>query len=250
MAEEAQAEVDTATEAKHETFMVLIKKAMRKIEVDPEKVPPHLFRQIWLKGCEEVLNLKMSKHKLSPKSLKELDEGSEADKQKSKEAKDAAFKQGEKNLEELYAGTFKLGKSGATDADGAKLSREVNTEAMRVARGHVKDWLRDQKIPISHVPASKITESAKALLEQNPHIIEEAKATIAAKAAKAPTVAIKGLNPNEMADPTLVKKAKARNEERKAKGKDSTEKVLSAAQSGKLKVTPRPQVQPEAHTRH
>lgn len=218
-------------------FMVLVKKAMQKIEVESDNVPEGLYAQIFAKGLEEVINLKMSKFKLSPKALKELENGSDADKAEAAKEKAAAFAKAEENLKEIYAGTFKLGRAGATDASGAKISRDVNTEAMRVARGHVKDWLRSQKIPFSHVPAAKITEAAKQMLAQNPQIIEDAKATVAARAAKAP--AMPAIDIQGMVSPELVKKVSARNADRKAKSKDATEKVLSAAQAGKVK--PRPQ---------
>lgn len=222
------------------SFMVLIKKAMAKLEIDPERIPQEMFSEIFKRGMEEVINLKTSKLKLSPKALKELDAGTEADKKLAREQKALAMAQAERNLEDIYAGTFKIGRpSGATDASGAKLSREVQTEAMRVARAKVKDALREAKVTLSHVPAGKITEAAKKILEANPEIIEEAKATVAAKT-KVP-VKLVGIDIEGMASPDLAAKVTARNAKRKAEGAAAADKVLSAAQAPKVKPRPQPQ---------
>jgi hypothetical protein len=224
-------------------LQIQIKKALTKLAVDTDMIT-HVptFAKLVELGLLAALNLKSSKFKDSPKALKEtLDNGTEKEKVAAQQAIDAALAQAQKNLEELIAGTFKFGRaSGATDASGAKLSREVNTEAMRIARAHVKDWMRSQKIPQSQVPAKTITECAKKMLETNPSIIEDAKAAVAARA-KAP-VEMPAFDPAALISPELVAKDKARNAERKAKGRDATEKMLSATQAGTIKVKPRPTV--------
>ena len=65
-----------------------------------------------------------------------------------------------------------------------KVSREVMTDAMRLARKSIRDVLREKNIKISRVPASKITAAAKEVIDADPDILAEAKANIEARGAR------------------------------------------------------------------
>ena len=152
-----------------------------------------------------------------------------------KEMRAAAMAQAEKIYKQMKTNDIRF--VGAKKVK--EVSGEVMTEAMSVARKHVRQFLKDQNIKVSHVKASEITKHAKALLVSYPQIIEDAKATVAArKQASSDMSAAFG---QIEVDPALVAKAEAEKAERKAAG--------SAAKAGKVAFRAKPAVaiQPTAH---
>lgn len=123
----------------------------------------------------------------------------------------------------------KAGDIKRTGAAKSKESGKVMAEARRIARGLVKDLMKEAGIKISHVKASEITNAANEMIAGDPTIVEQAKANIeSAEAAPKHKVDIKSLIKT---DPELVAKAEAKAVKEKA------ERVtqLSKTQAGKAK---------------
>jgi phosphoribosylformylglycinamidine (FGAM) synthase PurS component len=176
--------------------------------VDTAKLPDDVYREALLQGLKALSERAMSK------ITKEAypDEA---------ERKAAIKAKAEDNIDKMYRGEVKItGKASVEKPKGA-----VMTEAMRLARNLVKDFMKSKKIKISTVKASEITKAATVLLGQDPSIIETAKANLAARA----NVPIKvDLSALIHADPELVRKADAKAAKAKA------DKPLSAKQAGKV----------------
>jgi len=119
---------------------------------------------------------------------------------------------------------------GASERGGkakSKESAQVMTEARRIARNLVKDAMKEEGIKISHVKASEITAAANELIGDDPSIVEQAKANLAAaETAPKAKINIKALIKE---DPELVAKAEAK------KAKERESKPLSKTQAGKVK---------------
>ena len=199
-----------------------LKNGAGEVEVDSAKVPDEVYREALLQGFKLLSERAMSK------ITKEAypDEA---------ERKAAIKAKAEDNIDKMYRGEVKItGKATTEKPKGA-----VMTEAMRLARNLVKDFMKSKKIKISTVKASEITKAAQVLLGQDPSIIETAKANLAARAAAPIKVDLSALI---HADPTLVAKAEAKAAKAKA------EKPLSAKQAGKVAprakgAKPQPQAQ-------
>lgn len=140
-----------------------------------------------------------------------------------------------KNLEAINSGKVRIvGSKSSTKASG-----EVMTEARRLARNMVKDAMKAKKIKVSYVEAKEITAAANALIAADPSIIEKATASLEARKAEgaksAETLAnIVGSIPQSQ---KLIDAAA------KAKAKDAADKPLSPTQSArpkpnKTKLTP------------
>jgi len=198
-----------------------ITKAKRSLKVTPSMLSDPMFQEIIFRGLAEVLNAGMSKI-----TVKDL-EGAELS-----NAQDAAFAKAEENLKTLMDSKVKhKGARGA--ASKSKVSREVTTEAMRLARDIIKDQIRADGGKPSHYKASDVSKWAKELLEADASYYTQAEATIEARKTKPVAISLAGLKP----DATLVAKA----EEKKAKPKTSGQ--LSAKQAGK---TAPPRSKPKA----
>ena len=127
-------------------------------------------------------------------------------------------------VEKVKAGTFKK-----ASASKSKESGKVMAEARRIARGLVKDLMKEAGIKISHVKASEITKAANEMIAGDPSIVEQAKANIeSAETAPKAKIDIKSLIKT---DPELVAKAEAK----AAKDKAERATQLSAKQAGKAK---------------
>jgi hypothetical protein len=179
------------------------------VEINTAELPDDVYAEALALGVKELANRKMSK--ITKAQYPDADE-----------LKAAALAQAQKNVEDIKAGKIKFaGKSSATKVSGAE-----KTEAMRIARNLIKDTLKREKIKISHVKASEITAAAKVLLEQDPKIMEQAKANLAAR----DTIGTGSINIRALIheDPALVAKAEAK----AAKEKSGT---LSAKQAGMTK---------------
>ncbi len=199
---------------------VNIKKAGQTMEVDTDKLPLDLYAEFVRIGAEHALNTKQSKvaTPTAQKSMSETDAAAE---------RDSAMKIAQTNLEAIYANKFKVGRKAAGNAN--KVTREVNTEAMRLARITIKDAIVAAGERISHVKASDISAAAKDLIAQEPEYIEKAKANIEAnKVTPKPTMK---LDISALISPELVAKTKAKTESAKAKSAG----IMSATQAGLVK---------------
>lgn len=216
---------------KGKSFLIPIAKAGNKnIEITVEvleSIPEGMYRMLLAEGLKAVLNKRMSKIGSVTKLVGEEQQKAHA----------SALKIADENLDSLKKGTVKAGRTAAADG---KTDRITLTAAMRLAREAVKDTARKAGVRISTIAASEITAAAKLLLEADGSYLEQAKADIAARAAKATDVseakaAIEKLGLRE--DPKKVAALNAKAEERKAQ--------LSAKQAGI--VAPRKAAQPSAH---
>ena len=199
---------DIAPEAVSTAIVFALKNGAGEVSVDTSQLPDEVYREALMQGLKVIAERAMSK------ITKEAypDEA---------ERKNAIRVKAEANIADMYAGKTKItGKATVKKASGA-----VMTEAMRIARNLVKDFMRNNKIKQSTVKAAEITAAAKAMIENDPSIIETAKTNLEARAATPIKIKLADLI---HADPELVAKQEAKKE---AKAKD---KPLSAKQAGKV----------------
>lgn len=200
----------------------ITKAGNRPISVDIDAIPEAIYAEALAEGLKVILNKRMSK----VGSITKLD-GEEKEK-----AMALAFSIAQENLAAAMEGkSSKRGSSSST-----KLPAAVRTEAMRLARMVVKDEIRNAGMSPSKVENSVITNAAKQLIEQDPSLIETAKANLEAKVRPATSINLADLGVVE--SPKLVKKAEEAKLARKAG-------PISAKQAGK--VAPRKAQQPTAH---
>lgn len=216
----ADANVDPA-----QIVEVLITKAKKVLGVNVKALSDAMFEEIIYRGLSDILNSGMSKI-----VMKDL-EGAELVK-----AQEAAFVKAEDNLKTLMDSKVKhKGQRGG--AKSSKHSREVTTEAMRLARDVIKDQIRADGGKPSHYKASDVSKWAKELLEADPSYYDMANANLENRKAKPIGISLAGLK----ADPALV----AKDVERKAKSKPKAAGQLSAKQAGKV-APPRQKPGPNA----
>ncbi len=200
---------DTVQEAIPSTVIKFaLKNGAGEVEVDTGKLPNEVYLEALMQGLKVIAERGMSK------TTKEAypDEA---------ERKAAIKAKALENIDKMYKGEVKItGKAAAEKPKGA-----VMTEAMRLARNLVKDWMKSQKIKISTVKASQVTEAAKQMLDNDPSIIETAKKNLAARAAQPIKVDLAALIHE---DAGLKAKADAKAAKAKA------DKPLSAKQAGKV----------------
>lgn len=190
---------------------VPVVKGKDSVDIDTDAIPPEVWSAVIEAGLKVFVNGGASK---ITKAAYNGDEG---------KLKDAAMAKAQERVASMLDGTIKIPGKKAAKKGG---DREVNTEAMRLAKAHVKDLMREQGLKISHYSAKEITEAAKNVLESMPELYEEAKANIA-KRKEAVAVEAKGIDLSKLmkADPKLVAKA-AEAAAKKKKGS------LSAKQAG------------------
>lgn len=181
-----------------------------------------VMAEIILQGLKVILNRKMTK--ITSESYP-----------KEEERKAAAMKVAMQNFEDMKAGEIRF----AGKRPKKEISGEVMTEAMKVARAYVRQKMKDEGIKVTHVPAKEITKVAKDLVADNPELIEQAKATVEARKAKAKEINVQ-VNLKSLVSEKLVKKDEEAKAERKAQ--------LSAAKAGKVQQAVR-QRAPQ-HTAH
>ncbi len=193
-------------------------KAKAFIELDPEKDIPsdEAFAEIVRLGLKEYINRGMSKLGAA-KGL----EGEALEKYKA-----AALEIANSHVEELKSGNIKMTGKRA----GPKVSGEVNTEAMRIARNIIKDAIKANGGKISHYKASVISDAAKQYLAgpNGEATLKMAAENIAKRKVTPEGIDLSALVTGMKADPELVKAAEAR----KGKGKAAKEGQLSAKQAG------------------
>lgn len=201
------------------------------IEVDTDSVEeggdltPDVYREALIQGLKVVLNRGMTK------VTKEMYEN---DLPKMREA-----------AKEIAGKTFKaMRENSIRFTGGAKAKKEVTgevmTEAMRIARGYVKQFLKDEGKKISHVDPKEITKAAKALLADNPELVQQAKAAVEArKAATAEGLAGKPIDTKKFAAMVPV------NEKKKAKAEaDAAERKAASSATKAGKIAKRPKAKP------
>lgn len=192
---------------------------------------PEVYREAMIQGLKVILNrgmAKVTKESFAGKDGKVDEEGMKA----------AAMKIAEK--------TFKDMRENAIRFTGGKVKKEISgevmVEAMKLARGFVKQFIKDEGKKISHVDAKEITKAAKALLADSPELVEQAKATVAARKA----AAAEGLG----GKPIDVKKFAAMvpiDEKKKAKQeKEAAERKAASSATKAGKVAKRPPAKPKA----
>lgn len=175
---------------------------------------PDVYKEALIQGLKVILNRGMTK------VTKEMYEG---DTPKMREA-----------AKEIANKTFKAMRDNSIRFTGGgkakkEITGEVMTEAMRVARGYVKQFLKDEGKKISHVDPKEITKAAKALIGDNPELVEQAKATVAArKAAAAEGLAGKPIDTKKFAAMVPI--------DEKKKAKADAEKAERAAASSATKA--------------
>lgn len=151
-------------------YTVPITKAKKNIAVDSEAVDAsgkpllsdEVCQMIFAEGLKAFLNKNMSKI-----TVKDL-EGDELE-----AAKEAAFAKGQENLESLVAGNVKKRKA------AGKESREVTTEARRLAREAVKAAFREAGKKISGIKAAVITAAADELIAEDDSYVVKARENVA-----------------------------------------------------------------------
>lgn len=203
------------------TLQVPVAKAKgHTIDIDPDLLPDDVYKEALLQGLKVLLGRGMSKITkaayTAESAAKNGFDSPEA------EMSAAAVAKAEANKTDLLAG--KVRKTGVAKTKSG-LSREVTTEAMRIARGIIKDELRKAGMKISHVKASDITAAAKELVASNAEIVAQAEQNLKERAAVPTGIDIKALI---QVDPKLVAAA----EEKKAKSK--ADSPLSKTQAGKV----------------
>lgn len=151
-------------------YTVPITKAKQNLVVDSEAVgddgkpllSDEMCAMIFAEGLKVILNKNMSKI-----TVKDLD-GTDLE-----EARAAALAKGQENLNNLIEGNLKKRKA------AGKESREVTTEARRLAREAVKAAFREAGKKISGIKASVITAAADELIAEDTSYVEKARENVA-----------------------------------------------------------------------
>lgn len=214
------------------------------VECDVDAIPPEMFSIVVMEGLKAVANARMTS-KAGPGAVTKL-EGEDL-----KKAHACAMKIAQENITNLLAGDLKPKGTKAAKSD---LTREVATEARRLAKELVKDVIRNAGGKPSRVAAKDITAAANAMLEgpSGPEIIAKARENLDSRAnlggANIPTskeAAQAKLSEMGVAeDPKKVEKARKDAEARKTQ--------LSAKQAGfpKAGTIPTRKRPADVHTTH
>lgn len=204
-------------------LQIPITKGKGYIEIDTDSVEeggdltPEVYREAMVQGLKVILNRGMTK--VTKESFTNAqgvvdEEGMKAE----------AMKIAEKTFKSMRDNSIRFTGGGKVKKE---ISGEVMVEAMRVARGFVKQFLKDEGKKISHVDPKEITKAAKVLVGENPEIVEQAKATVEArKAAAAEGLSGKPIDAKKFAAMVPI------NETKKAKA-DAEKAERAAASSAK-----------------
>lgn len=196
-------------------LMIPVTKGKAGIEICVDDLPADVYKEVLIQGLKHFINTSMGDIKTTG-----LDEKEAAT------AAKVAMDKAEENAEKLYTGKIRMSKGTRT-----KVSGEVKTEAMRLARLIIKQAIRDEGGKVSHYAAANISEAAKEWLEtteEGKECMAQAKANVESRHAldKASKIDVSGIK----ADPALAKKA----EEKAAKAKGA-KKASKAPVPGKAK---------------
>lgn len=212
---------DTADAPAGTLLKVPVTKSKGFVEIDVNKLPEDVYREVVLQGLKVLINRGMSKVTKAEYPV---------DTELAAKAQDVA----QKNVEAVLTGKIKF--SGGVKSK--KASGEVMTEARRIARAKVKDALKANGEKPSLYSAKAITEAANALIEADPSILETAKANIEARKEAPASVKI-DIKSLIKPDPKLVAKA--------AKDKADKSTQLSAKQAGMTGKRSKGQQAPATH---
>lgn len=198
-----------------EVEQILIKvpvvKGKSYLEVAPNDLPEHVYREVILQGLKVLLN--RGQTKITKGAYPEPED-----------LKAAAMEAAETTLSNMYEGKIRV--TGGAKSD--KIPREVMTEARRIARNLVKEELKKAGVKVSYVESSEITKAANALLATEPSIIKEAQEEVEKRAKSKIKIDIGTI-------PLSEKKVKAA-EAKKA------DKNVSMAKAGKIATRARPEL--------
>lgn len=206
-------------------ILVPVTKGKGNVEFCIDDLPAQVYKEVLMQGLKHFVNQGMADIKTTGL------EGAELEK-----ARAVAMEKAEKNAEKINKGEIRITGGKAKGA----ISGAVKTEAMRLARGLVKEALKKAGHKISTIKASDITAAAKELVEhekKGPAIIKMAEANIKEREEKEKGIDLGDILSSVQADPELVKKA----DEKKAKAKKGKAGQLSAAQAGKVTQRARPE---------
>jgi hypothetical protein len=206
----ANVDVETETvEAEATILKVPVVKGKSYLEVSPNDLPEHVYREVILQGLKVLLNRGQTK----------ITKGAYPD---AEDLKAAAMEAAETTLQNMYDGKIRV--TGGAKSD--KIPREVMTEARRIARNLVKEELKKAGVKVSYVESSEITKAANALLATDPTIIAEAQEEVEKRAKKKVKIDIGTI-------PLSEKRMKAAEAKR-------ADKTVSAAKAGKIATRARP----------
>src|SRR5271169_2400275 len=141
-----------------------ITKAKKNHPVDTEWFSDDIYTQIFAEGLKGVLNKGMTGDKFKTTDL----EGEELE-----EVKASVYAKAEANLAALREGQLKRKRS------ASKESREVTTEARRLAREAVKAAIKEANKKVSGIPASVITQMADELIAEDEAYLAKARENVA-----------------------------------------------------------------------
>lgn len=185
---------------------------------------PEVYREAMIQGLKVILNRGMSK--ITKESFTDNAGNFDEDAMKAE-----AMKIATKTFQDMRENAIRF-----TGGKQKKVTGEVMTEAMRVARAYVKQFIKDQGQKVSHVDNKEITKAAKLLLADNPELVEEAKATVEArKAAKEKGIKGKAINVEGLVAAIPVNEAKKAKLEAEAKERKA---ASSAKKAGKTVAHP------------
>lgn len=208
-------------------YPVPITKAKKTLAVDSSEFTDEIFQAIFAEGLKALLNKNMSKI-----LTKDLD-GDELE-----AAQASAMEKAQENLERLKSGAIKKRKS-------TKESREVTTEARRLAREAVKAAYKKAGKKITGIKGAVITAAADELIAENPKYLEKARENVAKMKARDTIEVV----PEEgstiaklIAEAETAKPKVAPTRKKKTEGA-SAEDVVAAAKTSKGKAQP-------AHAKH
>lgn len=210
--------------------IAITKAGNKTLSVETDKLDEAVYTRALAEGLKVLLNAGQSKIAAASKG----DDASKA----------AAFAKAEETLAKCYDGSLPA-KRGTKSADTG-VSRQVQTEAMRLARMVIKDELRAAGVIPSRVEASTITAAAKAYLETDEgktliaqaeeNLASRPKAKVADAAEAQAKLAALGITGES---PKLVAKANEKAAERK--------QTLSKTQAGKVAPRAKAAQQASAH---
>jgi hypothetical protein len=206
--------VETAVEVapeKSEPLRIPVVKAKGEfLDLDVDALPIHVYRELLIQGGKVILNRGQTKiTKAAYPNPAEL--------------KAAALAKAQETLEAMYAGKVRI--MGGAKSD--KVPREVMTLARQKAKAIVKQQIKDAGMRISLFEPKDITAAANGMLASNPELIEQAQEEYE----KMRELKVKGF------DISSMKQSKEREQ---AAARKKAEKVLSAAQAGKVQTRGRP----------
>lgn len=201
-----EVEVNEApAEQKSEPLRIPVVKAKGEfLELDPDQLPIHVYREILIQGAKVVMNRGMTK----------ITKAAYPDAQ---QLKDVALQKAKENLEGMYAGKIRI--MGGAKSD--KVPREVMTLARQMAKAIVKQQIKDAGMRISLFEAKDITAAANSILESTPELVDEARTELA----KRNSLKVKGFDVSTMKESAKLKQEDARKK---------AEKVLSAGKAGQV----------------